>query len=587
MERRTFLKSTGASVIGGALGAGSAIGAFDPTTASAARQAVLANRAGRSGPGKPLETQSDDLTPYTGAWGETQLRHLLRRCMFGVPESQFLAAQQTGPFNAVATVPMTAVVSQLLACQDTSKVPLPTPFAPWLGTINSSGGPNLLAMEVQEIVNWWFDQMMQENLSIRQKMTLMWTNHFVTGSSSINYISAYTYTYLMTCMANALGNFQTFAGAIAIDPSMLVYLNGNENYVKNGKSFVNENFAREVMELFVLGITFPNTAIPNYTQNDIENSARALTGWTPSVTAPFVGQFTSSRHDTTNKTFLGQTGNYALSDIITILFQQPTAASATLLGLPSGFPEGYTAAYWACQRIYKTFVYYDPYNAPSPSVIDAMARLMIQNNFAIAPVMQALLTSSHFYDPNVIGAQIKSPAEYMGSLVREFGLTYPSFVTTDPPATGKNDANNNPLYTDTNPTISIMTAAIMNVSQGQQLLNPPNVAGWPGGENWLSAGSFQGRQNYSDLILASTAFVNPSKNWDLAFNENTYAGQIPNWTTEAQLTQGLEDVSLSFTLGPIESATLDPDPTKSQDVVDTTIPTFAPALAQLPEFQLF
>ncbi len=190
------------------MGAGGLFGAFSTSNAAAARQAVLANRAARSGPGKPLETLSDDLSPYSGTWGDVQLRHLLRRTMFGISEAQILYAQQV--LNS-----MDAVVTQLLACQNLTTDPIPTPFAPWLGTINSSGGPNLLSMEVQQIENWWFDQMMQENLSIRQKMTLMWTNHFVTGSSTINNISAYVYQYLITCMTNALENFKSFAQAIS------------------------------------------------------------------------------------------------------------------------------------------------------------------------------------------------------------------------------------------------------------------------------------------------------------------------------------------------------------------------------------
>jgi uncharacterized protein (DUF1800 family) len=581
MERRTFLTSTGA------IGAGTFLSNLLPkaTRGASSVNALLGgkNTAGRAGSGaKPLGTESDDLSPYTGTWGDAQLRHLLRRTMFGVPESQFLAAQTLGS--------MDAVVTKLLACQDTSKVPIPTPFATWLSNypdytltgIPAMNQTRLLATERQEIENWWFDQMVQENLSIRQKMTLMWTNHFVTGSATVQ-IPAYIYAYLMTCLANALGNFQKFAYAISIDPAMLVYLNGNENYVTKSKSYVNENFARELMELFTLGINFPGTSTPNYTQIDIENSARALTGWRPTTTDPFVGQFNNALHDTTNKTFLGQTGNWTLQDILNIIFEQPTTASASLLGLPTGFPQGYTSAYWACQRMYKEFVYY----VPNTSVVDAMARLMLTNNFEIAPVMQALLTSAHFYDQNavpsqsVIGAQIKSPAEYAGSLVREFGLTYPAFNPEDPPI--KNTTNGLNTYTDPNPALSYITNTILNNSQGQQLLNPPNVAGWPGGENWLSAGSFQARQNDSNSIL--------NKKTTITFNENTYAYQIPNVTnstTAGQLLPALEDVSLAFTLGPIESRTLDPNPslTIANDLI-AAIPTFAQDLSQYPEFQLF
>src|SRR5581483_9863848 len=129
---------------------------------------------------------------------------------------------------------------------------------------------------------------------------------------------------------------------------------------------------------------FPGTDIPNYTQADIEQSARALTVWqhgnykqTP--VAPFTGILWDGTngnpnwHDTTNKTFLGQTGNWGLSDVIDIIFQQPDDATATPPGIPAGFPAGYTSAYWASQKLYQEFVYY----VPNPSVVDAMARLML------------------------------------------------------------------------------------------------------------------------------------------------------------------------------------------------------------------
>ena len=380
MERRTFLKSTGAAAIGGTLGAGSLLGAIDPSYASAASRFMAAGKSGRSGSGKPLETLSDDLSPYTGSWGDTQIRHLLRRCMFGVRDGDFQYAQ--------AQKSMDVTVTQLLACQDTTKVPLPGKFATWLDTYPTSYPPGsndslnqatLMFWENIELANWWFDQMMQESLSIRQRMTLMWTNHFVTGSATVN-IPAYMYYYLMTCMGNALGNFKDFTTAISTSSTMLAYLNGDQNYVKNGKPFVNENFAREVMELFTLGITFPDTTngtIPNYTQNDIEENARALTGWQHSnkgVTpaAPFAGVLwdgsngNPSWHDTTSKTFLGQTGNWGLTDIINILFQQPTYTLPSPVGIPAGYPQGYTAAYWACQKLYKEFVYY----VPNHNVVD-------------------------------------------------------------------------------------------------------------------------------------------------------------------------------------------------------------------------
>ncbi len=515
-----------------------------------------------------MKTESDDLTPYTGSWGDAQIWHLLRRTMFGVPESQFLAAKTLGS--------MSAVVSKLLEARDVTKVPLPNKPAPWvdvyptvtngMSTDDMINRAVLQANEIQQLENWWFDQMMQEQLSIRQKMTLLWTNHFVTGSQTV-LLSSYVYTYLMTCMTNALGNFKDFAAAISIDPNMLVYLNGNQNFVLLGESFVNENYARELMELFTLGLNDPKTGKPNYSEDDVQNSARALTGWQPTQTGPFVGNFNIGLHDTTPKTFLGHTGNWALSDILGFIFEQ-------------GTPAGYTAAYLVCQKLYQEFVYYKP----NASIVDAMATVMLANDFEIAPVMEALLSSAHFYDTNIIGAQIKSPIEFMGTLVREFALSYPAFDPTDPPVIST--ANGLDTYGDPNPTLSILTY-LSNI-QGQQLLNPPNVKGWSGGENWLSAGAFLNREEYSYGIL-NNALVNSANKWDLPFDPSLYAEQVPNAgsLTAGELTQALLDLSLAFTLGPIEMATLDPNPNLSQDVIDTTIPNFANGLVQLPEFQLY
>ena len=554
------------------------------------REFLFPSKQGRSASpiNEPLQTQSNDLTPYAGPWDDAHLHHLLRRSMFGVPPAQFQAAKALGS--------MSAVVAKLLECADLSKVPLPAQPAPYItdfyipnrqkdsqATITNTGRQD--NTRTQELVNWWFDLICKENLSIREKMTLFWTNHFVTGSTIVN-STAYMYTYLQTCRANALGNFKTFAQTISTDPAMLVYLNGNQNYVtgtgKNQKSFINENFAREVMELFTLGLNDPKTGLPNYTETDIQNSARALTGWRPTQAAPFIGVLndgtngTLSLHDTGSKTFLGQTGNWGLPDIINIIFEQ-------------GTPAGYTPAYFICSELYANFVYY----VPNPTVVDAMATLMLANNFDIASVMSALLMSDHFYDASVIGAQLKSPAEYMGSLVREFGLTYPAWDATDPqPPAGIDTTTTLTTYKDTNPSISIMTTVMMANALGQALLNPPNVKGWPGAHNWISTGTFQNRENYTIGIL-NNSYTNAKQGWALGFNPDTYANQIANagGISAELLSQALEDTSLGFTLGPLESGDLDKDIQgvyKNPNYQYNTggVKAFALYLAGLPEFQL-
>ncbi|HEY3876736.1 MAG TPA: hypothetical protein VGM92_14790, partial [Candidatus Kapabacteria bacterium] len=177
MERNIFLRTAGAA------GALEFLSARAPRVASggtlSSQKAVRNNSRTSSSnrvKGKPLGTLSDDLTRYSGNWDDAQLRHLLRRTMAGVSERQFLDAQALGS--------MDAIVTKLLACQDTSAVPLPTTLAPWVNEFpdytkatTNAEQINLATLEfykIAEIENWWFDQMMQEDLSIRQKMTLMW-----------------------------------------------------------------------------------------------------------------------------------------------------------------------------------------------------------------------------------------------------------------------------------------------------------------------------------------------------------------------------------------------------------------------------
>jgi uncharacterized protein (DUF1800 family) len=439
--------------------------------------------------------------------------------------------------------------------------------------VDAMNKQRLDAIRTVELENWWFDTIVKENLSIREKMTLLWTNHFVTGQANGKQ-ACHTYQYLQTCRANALGNFKKFAYDISIDPAMLIYLNGNQNFVRNGKSFVNENYARELMELFTLGLIDPNSGSPNYTETDIQNAARALTGWQPSTTAPFTGVFNSALHDTTSKTFMGRTGNWGLQDVIDIIFEQ-------------GTPAGFNVAYFACQKIYQAFVYY----VPNDTVVRAMANVMLQNNFEILPVMQALLSSAHFYDANVIGSMPKSPAEYMGSLVREFALTYPAFDPTDPPAKAP-DSSGRITYTDTNQTLTLITQAAMSVSQGQELLNPPNVKGWPGGHNWISTGTFQNREVTSYTVLLSNSPYNSGR-YKLAFDPTRYATQVSDGINlpADDLARALEDLSLAFTLGPRESGDLSrlihgayPEPRYQFNAQGVS--AFAQYLTNLPEFQL-
>ena len=583
MERRKFLTGVGA-LTGGIAASGSLIDskklfakAFGDDRASKAA-VRLSNYS--NGISQPLQTESSDLTPYTGPWTDTQLLHLLRRTMFGVPLAQYTAAKALGSMNAVVTK-----VTDL-------STPLPVgpswvnQYLPYVNgnQVQSGSNQNLELTRTQELVNWWFDGMMKENLSMREKMTYLWSNHFVTGWQTVQH-AGYTYQYLQLLRKYALGNFKDFVYQVSIDPSMLIYLNGNQNYSKN----VNENYARELMELFTLGLIDPKTLQPNYMESDVQASAKALTGWVPTTTAAgsepyFAGQFVANRHDSTDTvTFLGNTGKLQLQDIINTIF---------------GLGGGYNVAWFVCQKIYAQFVYYNT-GAPGDgsaqqSVIDAMAKLLISSNWELKPVVTALLSSAHFYDPNVIGAQLKSPAEFVGSFLRDFGMTYGAtntFNPADPPDSGKKDSRGSTVYTDTNPELSLATAALMGTLLGQQLLNPPNVKGWPGGEYWISTGTFQDREGTAYTLLNNLYNGKEKGGYIYTFDPVGWAKSYPNYATlkDSDLAIALENVVLASPLGPIESGALllaiDPN---SQDFYLEAAPitAFASVMSNLPEFQL-
>jgi uncharacterized protein (DUF1800 family) len=584
MDRRKFLVGSGAT-LASAAGLAKSENSFAYASGNIPGYSIQ----DKSNP-QPLSTQSNDLSSYTGPWTDTTLRHLLRRAMFGVPLAQFQTAK--------AMNGMSAVVDKLLADQT-----MPAKPAAYVDTIvvadpnepdkNKAGmeAGNHERVRAEQVANWWMDLILQENLSIRERMTLLWSNHFVIGADVVPQ-TAFLYTYNQTLRANALGNMKTFTRAISVDPGMLIYLNGNQNYdgVKPGGggrkgTNINENYARELQELFTLGLTDPVSAAPNYSEDDVQQAAKALTGWAPTITAPFVGTFYPTGHNNDQKTFLRQTGNWGLDDIINIIFSYKGPGGDT--------KPGFNTAYWFCEKIYMEFVYY----VPNPEVVTAMANFMVDTNFEVKMVLKALLESAHFYDVNVQNAQLKSPVNFMASLIREFGLTYNTFDPTDPPE-GTPDKNGVKQWTDPNPTLTYISLQTAGVSLGQLLLQPPNVKGWPGGHNWISTGTFQNRQNISGAFLINPPYFDGSskaRGITIGLQKpSQWAEAIPNSGTLSshELSSALTSLALNKTLGPNESGTLyssiNPQNLPENDFYldDKAVANFAIAVAQLPEFQL-
>ncbi|NBS19503.1 MAG: DUF1800 domain-containing protein, partial [Flavobacteriia bacterium] len=227
----------------------------------------------------------------------------------------------------------------------------------------------------------------------RERLSLFWSNHFVIEYLDVNQ-PAYLYQYYVLIQKYALGNFKSFVAAVGLAPAMLRYLNGFENK----KAKPNENYARELYELFTLGEG------NGYTQDDITETAKALTGYNRSKT--YLGEivFNQDTHDKGEKTIFGQTGNWGYQDVIDILFRE----------------KGDLIAEFICGKIYRYFVSAEI----DADIVSTMARTLKENQFELLPVFSQLFKSEHFFDPKNSSVLIKSPIDLMVGLHRSLAFSY-------------------------------------------------------------------------------------------------------------------------------------------------------------------
>lgn len=288
----------------------------------------------------------------------------------------------------------------------------------------------------------WIDRLTTSSEVLREKMTLFWANHFVCEDNSITYIQKFN----NTLREHALGNFKDFVNAVSKEAAMTKYLNTKQNR----KQKPNENFARELMELFTLGEG-------HYTEEDIKESAKAFTGYSHNLRGEFV--FRKRQHHEGKKTFFGKTGNFSGEDIIDIILEKKQCAQ------------------YICGKIYRYFVN-DTINEKR---VNAMANVFYKD-YNIENVMRFMLMADWFYDKKNIGVKIKSPVEFLVGL------------KTMVPTQFKNPKQL--LY--------------IQKLLGQILLNPPNVAGWKGGRNWIDSNTIVLRLKLPSLLL-NNAYISKAK----------------------------------------------------------------------------
>ncbi|MBX2844974.1 MAG: DUF1800 domain-containing protein [Saprospiraceae bacterium] len=289
-------------------------------------------------------------------------------------------------------------------------------------------------LKLVNVNNEWLTRMSFGKDFLREKMTFFWHDHFPSSFIFVKPIVLQN----NTLRQHALGNFRELLHAIAKDPLMLVYLNNQENK----KNAPNENFAREVMELFTLGEG-------HYTENDIKEAARAFTGWQTNLSLDF--KFRTELHDSGTKTIFGKTGKFGGEDVINMILENKQ-----------------TARYIA-EKLYKFFVN----EQGDAEKVEHLATIFYDNDYEIQPVLEEIFLSDWFYDAQHIGSKIKSPIELLAGLNKSFDLEFPDVKA------------------------HILAQKIL----GQILLKPPNVAGWPSGRAWIDSSSLLYRMKLPQLFL--------------------------------------------------------------------------------------
>lgn len=290
--------------------------------------------------------------------------------------------------------------------------------------------------------SWWMKNMAAGPHPMQEKLTLFWHGHFTTSAKDER-AAMLMWNQNELLRRYAAGNFHDFVRAISRDPAMLDYLNNQQNR----KAHPNENYARELMELFTLGIG-------NYTEYDIREAARAFTGWAHDGDDYIFRKFD---HDEGEKVFFGRRGNFNGDDIIEIILQNP-ACSKYISG-----------------KLWKFFAYEEL----EPQVNESLAAVLRESNWDMRPLLRTIFTSQAFYSDKAIGSQIKSPIQLVVGTVRLLNLDMP-----------------NPRMVEASLT-----------QMGQVPLQPPNVKGWPGGRMWINTSTLFVRYNTAVFLAGGRGEV--------------------------------------------------------------------------------
>jgi hypothetical protein len=458
------------------------------------------------------EGWEQDLSPIGPSdWTPERARHLLDRAGFGGPPEEVARLAAMTPEAAVARfIDFKTIDDSHLPPFEHSGIydPSLTPFPPTrpaatrlaaetgaaMGVAAKPAGPRRLQpvadrfffwlrasmLETRRVGNWWADRMVATNRPLQEKLALFWHGHFASSEEKVRDYRKMLGQVLLF-QQHAAGNFGTLLSAVARDPAMLVYLDAGQNL----KGHPNENFGRELMELFTMGVG-------HYSEQDIREAARAFTGWSDKDLTFHIDE---AQHDGGDKTVLGHTGPLDGQEVLDIILAQPATAN------------------FIAGKLYGFLVRDDV----SPPFQNQLGDLLRSGHYEIAPFLRTVFLSRDFYSPASVGTHIKGPVELIVSTYRRLGL-------------------------DATPGMPDFTSA--STELGQTLLNPPTVAGWSQGRAWITPGLLLARGNFARAVLQPDVIAFTDPNLDpyptqvRAFSARIRAGE--DITTASKIVDGAD-----------------------------------------------
>ena len=373
------------------------------------------------------------------AMGPDEARHLLNRAGFGASPREIADAAQLSREQAVDRLLAGTRRTATLPPPEWVKDPITPPRV-----LRNASQEERRAFQAQEIRRgfdvrtWWIGELLATPSPLTERMTLFWHNHFVSSQQKVRF-TRLMYEQNVLLRRHATGNFGELLHAIARDPAMVIYLDS----ATNRKDRPNENFAREVMELFTLGEG-------QYGERDIREAARSFTGWSID---PDSGAFVFRRmaHDEGTKTVLGRSGNFDGDQVLDILLRQPATAE------------------FVVGKLWREFVSPEP----APAEVNRIAARFRGSNYDIRVALRELFLAPAFWAPESRGALIKSPVDLVVGTMHTL-----EFEVGDP-----------------------LPLALVVAGLGQNLFSPPNVKGWPGGEAWINSSTLLARKQFVERIF--------------------------------------------------------------------------------------